>query len=95
MKEASYKWHVLYNSLFKNFLENDIKEDNSSCLRLRGRNEDWLYRAQGNFFKWVSVLKLDCDVSYRSKFTKTIHLITGECYFIIWKLYCNKGIEKG
>lgn len=32
------------------------------------------------FSSELSALNLDCDDSYRSKFTKTIHLITGECY---------------
>lgn len=42
MGKARHKRHILYNSIYKKFLENDITEGNSNCLRLRGRSEDWL-----------------------------------------------------
>lgn len=44
-----------------------------------------------NFFRWGSLIKLDCADSYTAKFTKTIHLKTD---VIVWKLYFNKTIDK-
>lgn len=78
MKEARDKKHILYNSIYKKFLENDIiqyeKIAVAECEARRGVRID-CKGTQRNFSDDLSFLKPDCGncPAQPNKFTKTVY----------------------